>query len=305
MTTTTQSTGRRRRREPILPYLLILPTFFFVAMFTAWPTILAFYQSFFRQRLNIAKFREPTFIGLGNYTALFSDERFLLVLKNTLIYVLVTAPISIILGFLFAMLINRAIRGIGLARLAFFQPTILPMVSAATIWMFFFTPDYGLWNTFLQRFGYSGPQNWTGNPDLALIAIMIVAIWKNAGYYMIFYLAGMQSLPTDVYEAAVLDGANGWQMMWRITLPLLRRTTLFVSTIAFIGAFQMVDHIFVLTKGGPSRASTVLLYYLWQVRFENQDVGRAAALTVILIAFLLLFTVTNFVLSERKEGDHA
>ncbi len=305
MTTTTQPPGRRRRREPILPYLLILPTFFFVAMFTAWPTILAFYQSFFRQRLNIAKFREPTFIGLGNYTALFSDDRFLLVLKNTLIYVLVTAPVSIILGFLFAMLINRAIRGIGLARLAFFQPTILPMVSAATIWMFFFTPDYGLWNTFLQRFGYSGPQNWTGNPDLALIAIMIVAIWKNAGYYMIFYLAGMQSLPTDVYEAAVLDGANGWQMMWRITLPLLRRTTLFVSTIAFIGAFQMVDHIFVLTKGGPSRASTVLLYYLWQVRFENQDVGRAAALTVILIAFLLLFTVTNFVLSERKEGDYA
>ncbi len=305
MTTTTQPPGRRRRREPILPYLLILPTFFFVAMFTAWPTILAFYQSFFRQRLNIAKFREPTFIGLGNYTALFSDDRFLLVLKNTLIYVLVTAPVSIILGFLFAMLINRAIRGIGLARLAFFQPTILPMVSAATIWMFFFTPDYGLWNTFLQRFGYSGPQNWTGNPDLALIAIMIVAIWKNAGYYMIFYLAGMQSLPTDVYEAAVLDGANGWQMMWRITLPLLRRTTLFVSTIAFIGAFQMVDHIFVLTKGGPSRASTVLLYYLWQVRFENQDVGRAAALTVILIAFLLLFTVTNFFLSERKEGDYA
>ncbi len=305
MTTTTQSTGRRRRREPILPYLLILPTFFFVAMFTAWPTLLAFYQSFFRQRLNIAKFREPTFIGLGNYTALFSDERFLLVLKNTLIYVLVTAPISIILGFLFAMLINRAIRGIGLARLAFFQPTILPMVSAATIWMFFFTPDYGLWNTFLQRFGYSGPQNWTGNPNLALIAIMIVAIWKNAGYYMIFYLAGMQSLPTDVYEAAVLDGANWWQMMWRITLPLLRRTTLFVSTIAFIGAFQMVDHIFVLTNGGPSRASTVLLYYLWQVRFENQNIGRASALTVILILFLLLFTVTNFVLSERKEGDHA
>ncbi len=305
MAPTTVARTRKKRRDPILPYLLILPTFIFVAMFTAWPTMLAFYQSFFRQRLNIAKFREPTFIGLGNYTALFSDDRFLLVLKNTLIYVVVTAPISIILGFLFAVLINRTIKGIGLARLAFFQPTILPMVSAATIWMFFFTPDYGLWNTFLQHLGYNGPQNWTGNPDLALIAIMIVAIWKNAGYYMIFYLAGMQSLPTDVYEAAVLDGANAWQMMWHITLPLLRRTTLFVSTIAFIGAFQLVDHIFVLTKGGPSRASTVLLYYLWQMRFENQDVGKAAALTIILIIFLLLFTVTNFALSERKEDAHA
>ncbi len=305
MAPTTVTTRKRKHREPILPYLLILPTFIFVAMFTAWPTLLALYQSFFRQRLNIARFREPTFIGLGNYTALFSDDRFLLVLKNTLIYVVVTAPISIILGFLFAVLINRTIKGIGLARLAFFQPTILPMVSAATIWMFFFTPDYGLWNTFLQHLGYNGPQNWTGNPDLALIAIMIVAIWKNAGYYMIFYLAGMQSLPTDVYEAAVLDGANAWQMMWYITLPLLRRTTLFVSTIAFIGAFQLVDHIFVLTKGGPSRASTVLLYYLWQMRFENQDVGKAAALTIILIIFLLLFTVTNFALSERKEDAYA
>ncbi|NOZ70392.1 MAG: sugar ABC transporter permease [Chloroflexi bacterium] len=294
-----------KRRNPITPYLLILPTGIFVLMFTAWPTLLAFYQSFFRQRMNIAKFREPTFIGLGNYIQLFSDDRFLLVMKNTLLYVVITAPISIILGFLFALLINRSVRGIGLARLAFFQPTILPMVSAATIWMFFFTPDYGLWNTFLRTLGYTGPQNWTGNPHLALIAIMIVTIWKNAGYYMIFYLAGLQNLPTDVYEAAVLDGASGWQMLWQITFPLLRRTTLFVSTIAFIGAFQMVDHIFVLTGGGPSRASTVLLYYLWQMRFENQDIGQSAALTIILIVFLLIFTVTNFLLSERKEESYA
>ncbi|NOZ50401.1 MAG: sugar ABC transporter permease [Chloroflexi bacterium] len=295
----------RKRRNPILPYFLILPTGIFVLMFTAWPTLLALYQSFFRQRMNIAKFRQPTFIGLGNYAQLLGDERFLLVMKNTLVYVLITAPISIILGFLFALLVNRTVKGIGLARLAFFQPTILPMVSAATIWMFFFTPNYGLWNNALRALGYTGPQNWTGNPHLALIAIMIVTIWKNAGYYMIFYLAGLQNLPTDVYEAAVLDGASGWQMLWQITFPLLRRTTLFVSTIAFIGAFQMVDHIFVLTGGGPSRASTVLLYYLWQVRFENQNIGRAAALTLILIIFLLLFTATNFLLSERKEESYA
>ncbi|HEY52746.1 MAG TPA: sugar ABC transporter permease [Caldilineae bacterium] len=294
---------RRRRRPEILPYLLLLPTGLFVALFTAWPTLLSLYQSFFRQRLNIAKFRDPTFIGLDNYAKLLADPRFWQVMRNTTIYVLVTAPISIVLGFLFALLVNRAIKGIGPARLAFFHPTILPMVSAATIWMFFFTPDYGLFNTFLVTLGYSGPQNWVGNPHLALPAVMIVAIWKNAGYYMIFYLAGLQNLPTDVYEAAVLDGANWWQMLWRITFPLLRRTTLFVSTIAFIGAFQMVDHIFVLTGGGPSRASTVLLFYLWQERFENQNIGKAATLTVILIVFLLIFTVTNFILSERKEED--
>ena len=197
------------------------------------------------------------------------------------------------------------LRGIGLARLGFFYPTILPLVSAATIWMFFFTPDYGLFNTALRFLGYSGPENWTANPNLALLSVMIVAVWKNAGYYMIFYLAGLQGLPTDVFEAAAIDGASWWQSLWRIAFPLLRRTTLFISTIAFIGAFQTVDHIFVLTQGGPSRASTVLLYYLWEERFQNLNVGRASAITVILVILLLVFTITNFLLAEQKEDAYA
>jgi len=294
-----------KRRAPLLPYLLILPTVFFVILFTVWPTILSIYQSFFRQRLNIARFRDPTFIGLENYIDLFTDDRFLRVLSNTFLYVLGTVPISVVLAFLFALLVNRKLRGIGLARLFFFYPTVLPLVSAATVWMFFFTPDYGLLNSVLRLLGYSGPENWTGNPHLALLAVMIVAIWKNGGYYMIFYLAGLQNLPTDVFEAAALDGANWWQQLWRIAFPLLRRTTLFITTISFIGAFQTVDHIFVLTQGGPSRASTVLLFYLWQERFEHQNIGRAATLTVILVAVLLIFTITNFVLSERKEESNA
>ncbi len=292
-------------RVPILPYLLVAPTVFFVALFTAWPTLLALYQSFFRQRLNIAKFREPTFIGLGNYVNLFTSPDFHTVLLNTAIYVLGTVPVSILLAFVLALLVNRNVPGVGVLRLAFFYPNILPMVSVATIWMFFFTPDYGLFNTTLQMVGYRGPQNWTANPNLALLAVMIVAMWKNAGYYMIFYLAGLQNLPTDVFEAAALDGASWWQQLWQIAFPLLRRTTLFISTIAFISAFQTVDHIFVLTQGGPSMASTTLLYWLWQVRFEYQDVGRSAALTVILIAVLLIFTLTNFALSERQEEGYA
>lgn len=297
----TSLTSRPRARKTWLPYLLILPTGIFVLMFTIWPTLNAFWLSFYRQRLNVARFREPTFIGIDNYINLFNDPRFILVLKNTLIYVLVTVPLSIAVGFLFAWLVNRKILGRATVRLSFFHPTILPMVSAATIWMFLFTPDYGLFNTALSFLGYSGPQNWTANPDLALISIMIVAFWKNAGYYMIFYLAGLQNLPKDVFEAAVLDGANTWQQLRYITFPLLRRTTLFVTTIAFIGAFQTIDHIFVLTQGGPSQASTVLLYYLWQIRFENQDVGKASAITVVLIIILLLFTVTNFWFSEKGE----
>ena len=290
------------RQNKLLPYFLVLPTVIFVAVFTAWPVLLSFYQSFFLQRMNIAKFREPTFVGLGNYIDLFSDPYFIQVIKNTLLYVIGTVPISILLGFLFALLVNRKVKGVGIFRLAFFHPMVMPMVSAATIWLFLFTPDYGLFNSALRFIGYTGPENWTGNPNLALLSVMIVAIWKNAGYYMIFYLAGLQNLPEDVFEASALDGANGWQTLWKITMPMLRRTTLFITTIAFVDAFRTVDHIFVLTSGGPSRGSTVMLYELWQQRFEYQDIGTSAAITVIFVAVLLIFTITNFVNSERKEA---
>lgn len=291
----------KKSKFSVFPYFLTLPTLIFVAMFTAWPVLLSIYKSFFLQRMNIAKFREPTFIGLENYIDLFTDPNFLQVLKNTVNYVLGTVPISIFLGFLFALLVNRNIFGKGVFRLAFFHPMVLPMVSAATIWMFFFTPSYGLLNSSLRFLGYTGPENWTGNPNLALLSVIIVGIWKNAGYYMIFYLAGLQKLPLDVYESAQLDGANWWQILWKITFPLLKRTTVFITTIAFIDAFRTVDHIFVLTTGGPSQASTVLLFQLWQERFENQNVGLSSAITVIFILVLLIFTVTNFLISEREE----
>lgn len=291
----------KKSKFSVFPYILTLPTVIFVAMFTAWPVLLSIYKSFFLQRMNIAKFREPTFIGLENYVDLFTDPNFLQVLKNTVNYVLGTVPISIFLGFLFALLVNRNIFGKGVFRLAFFHPMVLPMVSAATIWMFFFTPSYGLLNSSLRFLGYMGLENWTGNPNLALLSVIIVGIWKNAGYYMIFYLAGLQKLPLDVYESAQLDGANWWQILWKITFPLLKRTTVFITTIAFIDAFRTVDHIFVLTTGGPSQASTVLLFQLWQERFENQNVGLSSAITVIFILVLLIFTVTNFLISEREE----
>ena len=291
----------KSRKNP-LPYFLVLPTAIFVALFTAWPVLLSFYQSFFRQRMNIARFREPTFVGVQNYIDLFNDPYFIQVIKNTLSYILGTVPISIILALFFALMVNRKVRNVGLLRLAFFHPMVLPMVSAATIWLFFFTPNYGLFNSTLRFFGYSGAENWTGNPNLALLSVIIVAIWKNSGYYMIFYLAGIQNLPDDVYEAAALDGANAWQTLWKITFPLLRRTTVFITIIAFIDSFRTIDHIFVLTSGGPSRASSVLLFELWKQRFENQDIGISAAITVIFVVILLAFTITNFLTSEKKEA---
>jgi sn-glycerol 3-phosphate transport system permease protein len=167
--------------------------------------------------------------------------------------------------------------------------------------MFFFTPGYGLWNQALHFFGYNGPENWAGNPSLALFALVLVAFWKNVGFLMLFFLAGLQNLDRQVIEAARLDGASGLRLLTAMILPLIRRQTLFVTTVAFIGAFQTVDHVFVLTQGGPSETSALLLYYLWQVRFERLDLGRADAVTVIMILALLVFTIGNFKVSERNE----
>jgi sn-glycerol 3-phosphate transport system permease protein len=208
---------------------------------------------------------------------------------------------SMLLAFVFAVLVNRTMRFIGLARIAFFYPTMLPMVSAATIWLFFFTPDYGLWNAALRAIGYSGAENWVINPDLALVSLMIVAIWKNAGYFMIFYLAGLQNLPEDVYEAASLDGASWWVQMFRITLPLLHRTTLFVSVIAIIGAFQTIDHALVMTYELVTGEADLLLYEIYQQRFLLANYGYANALTVVMIAILLFLTMVNFLISERND----
>lgn len=312
----------RSRLKP-LPYLLLLPTILFVYLFTISPTfrVLRDSQTYYHPNLparpkvtdlglpgvteEARSLRGPHEVGLAYFRAIFDPdtregERFYRVMGNTLMYVVVTVPVSMLLAFLFAVLVNRSLRWIGLARIAFFYPTMLPMVSAATIWLFFFTPEYGLWNSALRMFGYSGPENWVINPNLALAGLMIVAIWKNAGYFMIFYLAGLQGLPEDVYEAAALDGASWRVQMFRITLPLLHRTTLFVSVIAIIGAFQTIDHALVMTYELVTGEADLLLYEIYQQRFLLQNYGLANAMTVVMIAILLVLTVINFVLSERE-----
>ncbi|HUH97284.1 MAG TPA: sugar ABC transporter permease [Anaerolineales bacterium] len=279
-----------------LPYLLITPTFFFVVVFTLLPALHVTYSSLFADNQAV---QVPRYIGVGNYTALFTDPSFQNVLLNTLIYVVVTVPISAFLALVLALLLNRKFYAQGLYRLAFFYPTVLPMVSAATIWLFMYTPDYGLLNVFIEFF-HIPSQNWLGDPKLALIALMILGIWKQTGYYMIFFLAGLQGLPHDIFESAKLDGANVFQSTRYITLPLLMGTTLFVTTIAVINAFETVDQIYIMTGGGPVNSTSMLLFNLWQTLFSYLDFGRASAMSVILIAVLLIFTIANFITTERR-----
>jgi len=290
-----------RKSHPLLPYFLILPTLVFVLIFTVYPSISSIVGSLYQHRLNIPKYRDPQFFGLGNYRDLFESQQFRLIMSNTVRYVVVLVPAMVVASLFLALWLRK--KRFARLRVAIFHPTILPMVSAATIWLFFFTPDYGLFNSFLRLFGYSGPENWIGNPDMALWAMVIVAFWKDTGFYMIFYLAGVQNLPKDVYEALEIEGAGPVTTFFRFTLPLLRRTTLFVTTVAVIGAFRTVDHVFVMTQGGPSERSSLLLYHLWQVRFESLNVGQASAITVILILVLLMFTIANFIFSEGRSKD--
>jgi sn-glycerol 3-phosphate transport system permease protein len=291
------STERRSRwGAAALPYLLILPTLIFVTVFTLWPSVRVFYDSLFVQNQAV---RVPQFAGVDNYSALAADENFHSVLFNTFIYVGVTVPISVFLALVLALVLNRKLRALGLYRLAFFYPTVLPMVSAATIWLFMYTPGYGLVNVFLSVF-HIPSQSWLGSSNLALIALMILGIWKQTGYFMIFYLAGLQGLSREIYEAADLDGASTIQATRYLTIPLLMGTTLFVTTIAVINSFETVDQIYIMTGGGPNNATSMLLFNLWQTLFSFLDFGKASAISVILISVLLVFTVLNFIYTERR-----
>lgn len=295
-TTGSIARSRRRAQSSLLPYLLILPTFIFVTAFTLLPTLNVLHDSLFRQNQAV---RVPRFVGLENFANLLDDPGFHKVLGNTLLFVVGTVPLSMALAFGMALLLNQHLRGLALYRLAFFYPTILPMVSAATIWLFMYAPEYGLVNELLRVGGVRGP-NWLGDPSWVLPAFILMAVWKQAGYYMVFYLAGLQGLSSDYFEAAQLDGASWWHTIRHITFPLLMGTTLFVTTIAVVASFQTADQIYVMTAGGPDNASNLLLFDIYETNFRFQDHGSASALSVVLVLILLVFTVLNFRVVERR-----
>lgn len=229
--------------------------------------------------------RPARFLGLENYAYLVSDPIFLKAFTNNLLYALGTVVPSMALAIVMALWINRTVRERGFLRLAYFTPTILPMVAAANIWLFFYTPEIGLLNRFLSVFGIPG-HNWLGNPNTALWAITVLSVWKEAGFFMLFYLAGLQAIPADLNEAAHLEGAGPWHRFWHITFPLLTPTTLFVLINAVINAFKNVDQLFILTKGGPNNASNLILYYIYETAFSFFDTSYAGTLTVVLLVIL-------------------
>ncbi|HVO71940.1 MAG TPA: sugar ABC transporter permease [Aggregatilineaceae bacterium] len=288
------------RRLYVLPYLLILPTVFMILSFTVWPTISAVIQSTFRVE---GLQKTAQFVGLANYTDLVDPnvdigQVFPQVFVNTVVFVIITVPVSMALAFLLALMLNRKMKTIALFRFAFFYPVLMPMIGAASLFAFLYADQIGLVNVVLASLHLSTPK-WIGG-GIALVSVMIVVIWKQVGFYMIIYLAGLQNLPEDVYEAAQLDGANWWVEIRRITWPLLSSTTLFILTSAVAMAFQTVDQLYALGQGGPGDRSNLLLYLIYQRYTDVHNTGYVNAITVILLAILLAFTIVNFLLSEGR-----
>ena len=284
------------KRETVQAWLMILPALALLVAFTHWPAMATLVDSLYF----IPKGNRPAhFAGLENYADLWSDPVFWQALRNNFIYALATIPASVLLALLMALAVNEAIPGRPLLRMAYFTPTMLPMIAIANIWMFFLTPDYGLFDRILGFFG-GGRHNWLGDKATALPAMIAVGVWQEAGFFMIFYLAALQTIPSDLREAAALEGSSRWNFFRRVTLPLLMPTTLFVLVNAVINAFRVVDHIVVMTRGGPDNATTLLLYYIYETGFRFWDPAAAATLTVVLLAILATLAAFQFGVLGRR-----
>jgi sn-glycerol 3-phosphate transport system permease protein len=277
-------------------WLLLLPAMVLLVAFTHYPAVATLWTSFFTTpKAN----RPAVFAGLDNYAAMRDDPVFWQALWNNLIYALGTIPVSVAVALVMALWVNRQLAGRSFLRLAYFTPTVLPMVAVANIWLFFYTPQYGLLDQIAQAVGLPGA-NWLGNRSTALPALMMVTIWKEAGFFMIFYLAALQQISPSLREAALLEGASRWQYFRRVLLPLLMPTTLFVLINALINAFRLVDHVLVMTKGGPDNASTLLLYYIYEVGFSYWDTSYAATLSVVLLLILSITAFLKFRWLDRR-----
>jgi sn-glycerol 3-phosphate transport system permease protein len=288
----------RRASSVISAYGLLLPSLVGLALFTYAPVVQVAWDSAHARR---APGTAPSFAGLANYHAILADAAFRKAAINNLYYALGTVIPSLVIALGLALALARSDRINGLLRAAFFMPVLIPLVAAASLFLFIFLPNVGLIDFYIGRF-LVHPPNWLGDPDVAIYSIMALTVWKNAGYYMLFFLAGLQAVPEEAYEAAYLEGATSWQRLWHVTLPYLQPTTGFVTVIALINVVTQVDHVFVLTKGGPSDSTSLLLFYVYQQAVESYDMGKAAAGTLVSLAVLVAVTAVSLGTLERAFG---
>ena len=280
--------------HPYHAWLFLIPTLLGLLVFRLGPMVAASILSFTNWNILV----KPKFVGLNNYKELFSDPIFREVMINTFEFSLIYVIGVIIFGLLLALIVNSKVKGITFFRAAYFTPVVTSAVAVGIVWSWLLSPHYGLVNIILENVFKLSPPVWLGERSIVLIVVAAVQLWKMSGYYMILFLAGLQDIPRIYYEAARIDGANKWHSFWKITLPLLSPTTFFVSTIAIIDSFKNFEIIYTMTQGGPSNATTTLVYSVYVNGFVFYRMGYASAVAYILLIVIGIITLFNFLLKK-------
>ncbi len=285
------------RRNRAHAYLFLAPNFIGFFIFTLIPVIMALAYSFTNYDGNL----KMDFIGIDNYIRMFNDSSFRISLINTLVYTIGTVPFIIILSLLVSVLMNNGIKGAPVYRAIMLFPHIASIIAVTVVWQFMYAKQ-GPINALLQTFGVENPPIWLADQDKALLAVMIMIIWKGIGYYMIVYLAGLKGISKDQYEAATMDGANAWHKLIYVTIPNLRPVTFYAMIMCIINSFQVFTPIYVMTGGGPGRATSVLVLKIYEDSFQNYNFGYASAEAMILFLMILIVTLIQFYHNKRAEA---
>ncbi|MCB0046274.1 MAG: sugar ABC transporter permease [Caldilineaceae bacterium] len=280
----------------LTPYLFLLPTVIGLIIFRLGPTAVAFYASFTRWNIRTP----PQSVGMSNYAELVASPTFWLVFRNTIVFTLIFVPGVMVISLLMAVMVNQRLRGIAFFRGLYFMPYITAMVAVAMVWRWIFATRFGILNYVLSDFfNIANPPAWLADKTWVLPALAIVAIWKQAGFQMLIFLAGLQGIPANLYEASAIDGATRRHQFFQITLPLLSPITFFVLVITIIEAFKTFEVTYTMTGGGPNNASTTLAYFIYQNAFSFGRMGYASALAVILMLVVGFTTYLSFRLKDR------
>lgn len=285
--------SRRNLRNGLI---FISPNFIGFICLTLIPTLTLFYIAFTKW----SAFGNPVFNGVKNWVRLSHDKIFMTSVWNTIYYSIVHIPLTLVIAFGLAVLLNSKLRGRSFFRTVAFFPYITSMVAAAQVWGMLFDPKSGPINMFLKLF-INNPPGWLSSTAWAMPAVIIVGTWREVGYYMILLLAGLQTIPSELYEAAELDGANGWQRFWHVTVPMMRPTLFFVMVTLTIGSFKILDLTLVMTDGGPGTSTLVLAQYIYRVAFERGDFGYASTVSLVLLAICMVVTLIQFWYNNLKE----
>jgi len=277
-------------------YAMLTPSYLLLGIFTLFAVGFSLYLSF--HRWDILNPEKP-YVGLNNYRQLRHDAYFRQAVRNTAYFTLATVPLSAGLGLGIALLLNQRIHGRAIFRTLFYLPVVTPLVVSGLIWKWVLDGDFGLLNYYIGKIGIS-PQLWLSNPSLAMPSVIAMSVWATVGFTMLVYLAGLQAIPQEYYEAASVDGASRWRQFRHVTLPLLAPSTFFIAVYLIISSFQVFDQIFVMTNGGPLRATTTVVYYIWQAGFQQFTMGYASAMAYGLFAIIFVFTIVQVVMYNRR-----